>query len=76
MYLVKYKATLLVSQIYYHTNNTFQYFADSEDALNSGRVCEKIVVWEDIVRFPESRYDINGKSFREAVDQEIDMFAT
>ena len=75
MYLVKYKTASQVSQVENSLAGCFMYFADPEDALNTGMFCEKIVVWVDIDLFPESRRDTHGKWFRSATDWEINEFA-
>ena len=72
MYLVKYKTASQVSKVNNSLAGCFMYFADPEDAFNTGLFCEKIVVW---VVFPESRRDPRGKRFRRATDWEINEFA-
>lgn len=68
MYLVKYKAISSCNELH----GFVCYYADPEDAFNTGMLCEKIVVW---VVFPESRRDPRGKRFRRATDFEINEFA-
>jgi len=75
MYLVKYKTASQVSQVDNSLAGCFMYFAEPEDAFNTGLFCEKIVVWVDVDLFPESRHDTHGKWFRSATDWEIDEFA-
>ena len=75
MYLVKYKTASQVSQVENSLAGCFMYFADPEDAFNTGLLCEKIVVWVDVDLFPESYYDVHGSSYRRATDWEIDEFA-
>lgn len=73
MYLVKYKTASQVSQVENSLAGCFMYFADPEDAFNTGLFCEKIVVWVEL--FDVGRYDMYNKRFRIPTDQEIDMFA-
>lgn len=74
MYLVKYKTASQVSQVENSLAGCFMYFADPEDAFNTGLFCEKIAVWVDVDLFPESRRDTHGKWFRSATDWEINEF--
>ena len=73
MYLVKYKTASQVSKVNNSLAGCFMYFADPEDAFNTGLFCEKIVVWVEL--FDVGRYDMYNKRFRIPTDQEIDMFA-
>ena len=73
MYLVKYKTASQVSQFENRLAGCFMYFADPEDAFNTGLFCEKIVVWVEL--FDVGWYDMYNKRFRIPTDQEIDMFA-
>ena len=73
MYLVKYKTVSQVSQVENSLAGCFMYFADPEDAFNTGLFCEKIVVWVEL--FDVGRYDMYNKRFRIPTDQEIDIFA-
>ena len=75
MYLVKYKTASQVSKVNNSLAGCFMYFADPEDAFNTGLFCEKIVVWVDVDLFPTRRYDKNNNSFRSATDWEINEFA-
>ena len=76
MYLVKYKTATQVSKVDNSLAGCFMYFADPEDAFNTGLFCEKIVVWEDNAQYSEYMFDFYGnKRFRKATDQEIDEFA-
>jgi len=70
MYLVKYKAISSCNELH----GFVCYYADPEDALNTGLFCEKIVVWVDVDLFPESRHDTHGKRFRSATFREINEF--
>jgi len=72
MYLVKYKAISSCNELH----GFVCYYADPEDALNTGMLCEKVVVWEDNAQYSEYMFDFCGnKRFRKATDQEIDEFA-
>lgn len=75
MYLVKYKTASQVSQVENSLAGCFMYFADPEDAFNTGLFCEKIVVWVDVDLFPECCYDMHKSRFRIATDWEINEFA-
>ena len=69
MYLVKYKAASCNE-----LNGFVRYYADPEDAFNTGLFCEKIIVWVDVDLFPTRRYDKNNNSFRRATEWEIREF--
>ena len=75
MYLVKYRTASQVSEVSNSLAGCFMYFADPEDAFNTGMFCEKIVVWTDVDLFPESCYDSYGSRYRTATDWEIQEFA-
>lgn len=75
MYLVKYRTASQVSKVNNSLAGCFMYFADPEDAFNTGMFCEKIVVWTDVDLFPESCYDSYGSRYRTATDLEIQEFA-
>ena len=70
MYLVKYKAVSSCNELH----DFVLYFAGPEDALNTGMLCEKVVVWEDVDLFPKSRHGTRGKRFRSATFREINEF--
>ena len=69
-YFVKYKTATMVSRIDNSLAGSFMYFADPQDAFDTGLFCEKVVVYVDDF-FPENRIDIFGKYFKVASEAEI-----
>lgn len=74
-HLVKFRTATMVSRVDNSLAGSFMYFADADDALDTGLFCEKIVVWwESEYPFGDMETDVKGKYFRVATKEEIKRF--
>lgn len=74
-YLVKYRAATCVSKVKNELAGSMTYFATGEDAMDSGMFCEKIVSWVEERFMSDYGYDILGKSYKLATEEEIRKFS-